>query len=200
MILYMVVILILAVIIVYLLVSSFYNGQISALQTSLNNAQVNYSKAENQLTHPYTQVLFSNKTVLLQSLTYPQQYTYNSSYIEYFYPTHSYIYYDNNSGVYYPLFWINASYSEFNFNVTEPGDGYIIVNYTTSGGGLSLASSDCLANLFALGTVSLASEVNIHQHGSLTVQVPKGKTCLTLENPSNHEISVTFSATFIQYP
>ncbi|MEM0148047.1 MAG: hypothetical protein QXY10_00430, partial [Candidatus Micrarchaeaceae archaeon] len=47
---YMVVILILAVIIVYLLVSSFYNGQISALQTSLNNAQVNYSKAENQLT------------------------------------------------------------------------------------------------------------------------------------------------------
>lgn len=198
--LYLVVILVLAVIIVYLLVSSFYNGQISALQTSLSNAQANYSKVENQLTRLYTQILFTNKTISLQSLTYPQQYSYNSSYVQYFWPSYSYVYYDRYYGSYSSLSWVNASPSQYNFNVTEPGDGYLIVNYSTSKGGLTLASTDCLANFISGGTLSLASESNNYQRGSLMVQIPKGKTCLTLENPSNQQISVTFSATFVQYP
>ena len=197
------VIMVLAVIIVYFALNSYYNIKITTLQTTLNKSNSNYNHVENLLLHPYTAQVYSNKNIILHSLLYPSYISggFNTSYVSYFIPTETYIYYNFSNGTYIPLPLVNSSYSSYNFNITENAKGYLVLNYTSnSSSGISLSSSDCLANFFTLHTLSEYSVGDANNNGSITIPTQHGQTCFYISNPSNSTIHVTFSATFVSYP
>jgi hypothetical protein len=200
-----VIILVLIIIVEYLVLNSYYATKITTLQTTLNNSKANYNNVENQLLHPYTIQIYSNKHITLESLFYPyylnQGYNYNTSYVSYFIPTQTYLFYDFHNGTYIPLPLINSNFSSYNFNITENETGYLILNYTSnSSGGISLSRSDCLANLFTTHQISISDISDGESNGSLIIPTNKGENCFYLSNPSNNKIGITFSATFVSYP
>ncbi|MCL5442552.1 MAG: hypothetical protein M1603_02620 [Candidatus Marsarchaeota archaeon] len=197
------IILVLIIIVAYLALNSYYATKITALQTALNNSKANYNNAENQLLHPYTMQIYSNKHIMLESLFYPYYLNqgYNTSYLDYFTPTLTYLFYNFYNGTYIPLPLINSSFSTYNFNITENETGYLILNYTSnSSGGISLSRSDCLANLFTTHQISISDISDSESNGSLIIPTSKGENCLYLSNPSNNKIGITLSATFVSYP
>ena len=198
-----VIILVLIIIVAYLALNSYYATKITALQTALNNSKANYNNAENQLLHPYTIQIYSNKHIMLDSLFYPYYLNqgYNTSYLGYFTPTLTYLYYSFYNGTYTPLPLINSSFSSYNFNITENETGYLILNYTSnSSSGISLSGSDCLANLFTIHQISISDISDSESNGSLIIPTNKGENCFYLSNPGNNKIGITFSATFVSYP
>ena len=215
---YYIIVLVLAVAVVYLFVSSTYSGQIltlqnefnsatqklSGLQTALNSTQAKYTAERNLIMHLHTYKIYANKTIVLQSLLYPYYLSghYNVSYVNYFYPTYSYIYFDLANFSYHPLPYINSSYSVFDFNVTVPSSGYITLSYVSnaSNNGVGLGDGDCLANLLTSHTLAVYANESSQSSGSLMLPLHTGKNCLYISNPNQNAIRVTFSANFTEYP
>ena len=162
-----------------------------------------YNATEYNLTHPYTSQIYSNKQVFLYSLLFPyySSMQYNVSDVGFFTPTMTYLYYDPYYGTYSPLPLINSSYSSYGFNITENESGYLIFNYTSnSTNGIDLIRTDCLFNLFTMHQVTIDTVGSSNSNGTIIIPVSKGKNCFVVSNPSNNEITLTFSAKFVAYP
>ena len=178
------------------------NNNYNQLKSSFGLLNNSYNQLQNQVRNPPTTKIYSNKQITLNTLFYPDYigYGYNTTYLGYFYPTFTYLYYDVYSGSYMPLSLINSSYADFNFNITELSNGYLTLNYTTSSNvGIDLSNSDCLANLFTEHTLALDAVSDGNSQGSIVIPIHQGKNCLYIENSGNQPITVTFSATYVQY-
>jgi hypothetical protein len=209
---YPLIIVVLAVIVVYFSINSYYTQTIIHLQDELNGANksygdllASYNALKNQIYNPPSQLVYSNMSITLNSLLYPYYTTpsyagYNVSYLSYFLPTLTYVYYNKYANTYLPLNNVNSSYSEFEFNVTEQTSGYLTINYTSdSPSGISVLNSDCLANLFTQHTITYYAASDGNVNGSISIPIREGKNCLYLSNPSNETIEMRFSATYVPY-
>ncbi|MCL4383708.1 MAG: hypothetical protein M1168_03240 [Candidatus Marsarchaeota archaeon] len=93
--------------------------QISTLQTQLTQNKTLYQNAENNLTNPYQQVLYDQKTINLPRFNYT--YTYNDSG------------YNSSTGLYSGFDYIyNYTWGRFNYTFNAPYAGYIIFNATST--------------------------------------------------------------------
>lgn len=227
--LYSAIVAVLVIVIMYLLLSSYYNQKISnleynntllnktyasnqasystlqntysSLQNSYKALQTNYTTLQNTPPKPYTKSILANKNIFLHTLTYPDYVQgFNATWLEFFEPTLTYVYYNPYDAVYNPLPNINSSSDSYGFNVTAATPGYLIINYTSdSSSGIGATASDCLANLYSEHTVALNEFSDSNSNGNFTIPIIQGKNCVYLSNPTNRSISVTFSATFVQY-
>lgn len=149
--------------------------------------------------------LITDKSVTVYSILYPA-YTlsgYNASYVSYFSPTATDIYYDVNNNSYFPLPNINATQHGYDFNFTANRIGYLTLNYTsTSNIGVYAADTDCYLNLnvYYQGTASQDTFSNTEQNGKLILPVHIGKNCFVIISNSNaYSTVITFNATFTYY-
>ncbi len=177
--------------------------QYTVLQVSFNNTYTAYITLRGALAISGPMVIYQSKSLVLQSILYPSfvDKGYNVSYLAFFEPTQTYIYYNSfKYPPYSPLEYINASYSYYNFNLTEPESGYLVINYTSnSPNGLQVLSNNCSSQSSSPYAVSEYSVANPNADGSIQLPINKGTNCVYIENPSNGAIGVKFSATLYGY-
>ncbi len=173
----------------------------AVLQVSFNNTYTEYITLKGELANPSPKVLYQSKSIVLQSLLYPSFVNegYNVSYLSFFEPTQEYIYYNSFKYPNYSPITVNASYSYFSFNLTEPESGYLTINYTSnSPSGLRAMATNCAPGASSLYS-SQYSVDNANLNGSVQLPINKGANCVYIENPSQGGIAVRFTATFYGY-